>query len=447
MAASRLNAVSPLALTGHRHAFDRLRAWGAVLVVILHASNSYLLYPMPGLVWHVRHPQPNAMIDGVFWLIAGFIMPLFLVVSGYCAAQSLEQKTPWQFFRARRKRVLLPFILAAACLLPLELYLWLITWVADGHLEPVKLRSLKLGPYHAGLWGFSHLWYLQYLFLYSALLAAATHWGRHWAPVQKYWGQRGQKERLAIRLCCLAVAAGVSILLLTWQPRVVVGFQHSFAPVASKFAWCGLFFLWGVVWRWAEVAARPQRPDPAVPPHEAVTLKFPAAFDESSGALRRLAPEVLVATGLISLAVLLSVMGMLRQDPNGFSSILLATVLTIWAASAVLLLWRVAERLPGTPSSLTRYLSEASFWIYLVHHPIVAIWQLGLRETGWSAMSQFLAVIAGTCACCLGLYEVAVRRTALGALLNGTPQPRPSALSENQEHLVTVAQETIKKAA
>jgi fucose 4-O-acetylase-like acetyltransferase len=385
--------------SGHHLAFERMRAVGAILVVLLHSAIPYIVHPMPNLAWHVRHPQPAAWIDAMFWGIAGFIMPMFLVISGYCAAESLWRRGGSEFLRSRRRRVLLPFIACAMILLPIELYVWLLSWAADGSLELKKLSSLKLGEKHTGLWGFSHLWYLQYLFLYSLLLTGFDNLSRklpesirqlEWAPA-------------AVLTAALVASCG----LLAARPDVVIGFQHSFAPHWAKFLWCGLFFASGVA-----LAAR----------RTIITRDRIAIRPPNHLALAVLPPALIVGAATVRF------MGDSLDGP--VHPVALAGWLTLWAAIAVAACWTAAEAMPRKLSQPTRYLAEASFWVYLTHHPLAGIWQLGLRPTEWPASFQMVAVVVGTLACSLGLYETAVRRTAIGQFLNGQLHGHPKRASE-----------------
>ena len=76
-------------------------------------------------------------------------------------------------------------------------------------------------------------------------------------------------------------------------------------------------------------------------------------------------------------------------------------------------------RYADTPRPVIRYLSDASYWMYLVHVAPV-IWLNGLLATSTApAVVKFAIVLAGTTLISLLTYRYFVRSTIIGELLNG----------------------------
>ncbi|MFO0919384.1 MAG: acyltransferase family protein [Planctomycetaceae bacterium] len=366
----------PLPVAVRRPGLDALRGWATVLVVMLHAGVPYTVAPMPGLPWPVRHTAVSPTVDGLFWGIEGFIMPLFLFLSGYGAAQSWQAK-PREFLASRWRRLGWPMLAAMAVILPLELYIWLTGWALDGQIEWVKLRSLNLQAYHQDLWGLSHLWYLEYLLLYCALFWT----GARWLAQRDRW-----RERLNV--------SSTSLLLLTvpvlWLwPEVIVGFQHGFFPACNKFVFSGLFFFAGIT-----EFHRPTKP-----------LFRP------------------LTAGIIGVALLAGLLPLIHRQAavplEGSERLVLACGLAAFAILAVTTAWHVAWKSTRPTPRVVATLAQASFWIYLVHHPLVAIGQIALRPTGWPALWQFTLCTLGTLAISLASYEWLVRPTRMGAFFEG----------------------------
>lgn len=73
-------------------------------------------------------------------------------------------------------------------------------------------------------------------------------------------------------------------------------------------------------------------------------------------------------------------------------------------------------------STCWRYLSDASYWFYLAHLPVVVALQLALRELALPIALKLTLVLVTTSAILLLSYHYLVRGTLLGALLNGKRQ-------------------------
>ena len=71
------------------------------------------------------------------------------------------------------------------------------------------------------------------------------------------------------------------------------------------------------------------------------------------------------------------------------------------------------------PSPAVSWLADASYWIYLVHVPLVMAVQLLVRSWPAPAAGKFLAVMAIVTPLLLASYRYGVRFTAIGRLLNG----------------------------
>ncbi len=66
-----------------------------------------------------------------------------------------------------------------------------------------------------------------------------------------------------------------------------------------------------------------------------------------------------------------------------------------------------------------RYLSDSSYWLYLVHLPLVIVAQMIVRDWHIEAGIKFLLVSGGVTAFSLLCYQAFVRYTPIGTLLNG----------------------------
>ncbi len=372
---------------------DALRCFAALGVVLLHSCVPYLRYPMPGLTWSVTD-TPNTWIDFLFWSIELFIMPLFLVLAGFFAWQTLQRRGPSALIRGRARRLLIPLLFGAVVILPLDLYCWVGSWVAEGIISPVKLKSLKLDhPIGENLWGLGHLWFLQYVFLYIACLATFAVAAKRYPWIKEF--QPSLKTSLG-----LTVVA--TTLILCVEPQVVWGFQHSFLPVPSKWLYSGIFFTLGLM----------------------LAIHDPKLTWVKSYAPRLAAPALLTCLiallmGRWQLEQWISTSPENRQAAFSMPGILLAAITAASALMTTLSLIGLSLKLiPAVPNSV-RYLAAASFWIYIVHHPILGLTHLDLKLLLPQVSPVVKMTLSFATACCLSLltYEAVVRTTRFGQLL------------------------------
>ena len=66
-----------------------------------------------------------------------------------------------------------------------------------------------------------------------------------------------------------------------------------------------------------------------------------------------------------------------------------------------------------------RYLSDASYWIYLAHLPLIIELQVWIRDWDLPPTVKFTGLCLATTALLLAVYQIGVRHTPIGWLLNG----------------------------
>ena len=369
---------------------DGLRGIAALGVVLLHSCVPYMQPAVPGLAWSVND-RPHWLASQCFWLIELFVMPVFLVLAGYFAWRSLTRSGVAELIRSRARRLLVPLGFGAVVVLPADLYIWLTGWVADSKIPLRKMQSLKFSDgIDQDLWGLSHLWFLQYLFLYILVLGSV------------YWGlQRSSflRRMLHSSRFCFASLFSAAWLTLIFAPEVVWGFQHSFYPVASKWIYSGAFFALGI---WV------------------------AYFDSEMQWLTTTRFRHASFAVALSLPAMLLGQWHLRGGDQQVASLLLAVTTTASATLITLASMGYAASIKRPLSERWSYLAASSFWIYLVHHPILGLLQIDMK---WMMpeISSIIKVLLGmlvSVALSLATYEIVVRKTALGRLLGFQYSPR-----------------------
>ena len=356
---------------------DFVRGLAALGVILLHAGVPYLQNPMPGLAWPVQDGK-SSFVDAVFWGNEIFIMPVFLILAGMLAWRTVHRKGQRALISSRARRLLIPFAFGLVVILPADLYVWLAGWVTEGIIAPVKLKSLKFeNGIDKELWGTSHLWFLMYLFLFVAALGIGYRF---------FKGQRWSTRWTAAAI----LLAGITSLV--FAPEVVWGFQHAFLPVPSKFIYSMTFFMGGAL----------------------IAAKDPGFHRLNSVSSRLILPAIALLAFTIALG---------RWSLSGGSSDLANTTL---AAMTTISAWAVSLGLIGLAiqhithlNKATAYLAAASFWVYLVHHPILGLIHVDLKLLMPSVAPGLKMCIAFVLCSFVSLltYEAFVRKTRLGRWL------------------------------
>jgi peptidoglycan/LPS O-acetylase OafA/YrhL len=74
-----------------------------------------------------------------------------------------------------------------------------------------------------------------------------------------------------------------------------------------------------------------------------------------------------------------------------------------------------------------RYLSDASYWMYIIHLPLVMAAQWLVRDWDFPAIVKFVLICAAVSALLLATYRAFVRYTPIGMMLNGR-RARPQSI-------------------
>src|SRR5262249_2384867 len=125
--------------------------------------------------WPIEDQATSPVYDLFVLIVHCFRIPLFFVLSGFFASMVWERRGAWGFVAHRTKRLVLPFVAGMAVIVPLVHVAWVYGTTATDPSHPALagevMKFYREHFRHAVAWG-SHLWFLYYLILYSAVLAA-----------------------------------------------------------------------------------------------------------------------------------------------------------------------------------------------------------------------------------------------------------------------------------
>lgn len=140
---------------------------------------------------------------------------------------------------------------------------------------------------------------------------------------------------------------------------------------------------------------------------------------------RRWLPYLLLALCLILISFALS--GVVLSAPGApkrpFSATTLRLVSAILYAPAIWIstfaVIGLALRFMSGFSPTWRYLADASYWLYLIHMPIVMALQVALSQLDWPGLVKFAIILIVAIPPMLVSYHLLVRFAFIGAILNG----------------------------
>lgn len=101
------------------HWMDNLRTVIIFLVVLYHVGGVYEAAGLWASFWIVDDPNTISWVGIVGIVFDIFIMTTLFLVSGYLAPASLKNKSAWEFFKGKFKRLMIPWAIAVLTLIPL----------------------------------------------------------------------------------------------------------------------------------------------------------------------------------------------------------------------------------------------------------------------------------------------------------------------------------------
>jgi glucans biosynthesis protein C len=382
--------------TLHRlHALDNLRALMMWLGIVLHVAANHLTGPML-LPWRDTATSPIA--DLIVAVIHVFRMPVFLILAGYFVALLVERRGAGQMLSHRMRRIALPFVV-----------FWPLVFALTGVLALLYVHRAERGYFglsseivptlpHVPLINTLHMWFL-YQLSGLAVLTFAALWVAARVPKSLRDGASMVWRLLGERPWGFLVLALPLGLIGAQSPLGVLTVTGSFAPPLNEWLHHGLFYAFGYF-----LYVHRQR---LLAHYARLCTRFGWA-----GAL----------FCVVSLGMLREVQ--LHPETSGFAFRVLAALTynaATWLWSFALI--GLALRHLGRRSAALQYMSDSSYWVYLVHMLGTIGFGALLYGVPLPAELKMLLNIAATTVMGLATYRLFVRNTGVGQLLNGRRIP------------------------
>src|SRR5262249_8486191 len=141
----------------------------------------------------------------------------------------------------------------------------------------------------------------------------------------------------------------------------------------------------------------------------------------------RYGKSYLAAAALAFVPLLPLVHRQLTAELTGTPRVVLAGLLALFAWLMIFGLFGTFLLMKRGCNSATRYLADASYWVYLVHFPFVGLAQIAIARLPILTPVKFLLAATITVALSLMTYHVCARYTWVGEFLNGSRRQRQTA--------------------
>ncbi len=368
---------------------DNLRALAMLLGVFLHSA---LAYAQPAqTVWLATDSRASVPLDASIWFIHLFRMGLFFLLSGYFAKLVIERKGLRHFMWNRFLRVVVPFVLFYPFLLAAMTIV--IVFSLAYLVEPLGLMGFiaaavkdSSGAQKSQPLTTMHLWFLYYLMAFSAIGALLRN-------VKQLKLEKSFRHSKWLFLCPLLLIPGA---LAAGAPMPA---PESFIPQWWPFAFYGLFYVAG----W-QLFGREQFLDswrPYVWHVAAICMLMFVPY-------YMLMPVLDLSTIVAGTSSQVFWIRFVEACLTAYLSVLLTITSLL-----------LGQRYLAGKSPFLSFVADSSYWVYLLHLPIVLFLQTLLVPLALPWWFKFSVVLVGTVIPCMTTYLVFVRYTPLGWLLHG----------------------------
>jgi len=386
------------------HGLDALRAVAMMLGVWLHAGMPYIT-GLPPFFWAINDPDKSGVIGHSITLVHSWRMETFFLLSGFFTAMLIAKRGAIKTARQRAFRIALPFVAALVIIQPMCAALWGLGYSAQwgfpaGTAVTTMLKTSWGIPVQGSMHEFVRLWHLWFLYeliwfvavgllIHAAcpgVVRRAGHGFGLWLGrvVGSWWG-------------ALLLALPVGTMLLLHHPSGATP-NTTLVPNWSSMAYFALPFACG----WLIYPAREHLNKLArmwwCPMGIGLLIAFPVYLWSIRAGALGLEAETgpnLIGTGSHALMTTGLGLGMI-----GLSLRLLAH--------------------PGPRTErFVRYGSDMAYWVYLAHMPVVVGFGILLVDWRVPALVKMTIVLLASGLVLLASYQLLVRHTPIGRLLNG----------------------------
>ncbi|MEM8704990.1 MAG: acyltransferase family protein [Actinomycetota bacterium] len=367
-----------------RYDLDALRGVAMLLGIVLHAA-------IPFVPYYGADDLGGEILFGLFEYIHLWRMPLFFLLSGFFTTMLWRRRGLQALVHHRLRRIAAPLgvfyvpvivlvivgIVAGYAIADVDIEN--AAGVTDDYESPED-RDEREPDDESDAFSFAHMWFLWHLLWLVAVFAIAA------AGLERLERNRGRSPPARLVDVITWAIPLISVVPFLGMEEDVLGPDTSegLLPAAPVIGFYAMFFFFG-----------------------ALLFRSP----DGAGPIDRIGrrwPLHLLAGG--------AVFAILYADLAGGIAVVLE-VLVAWLVSFGMI--GLFRRHLAQPSYRVRWLSDSSYWMYLMHLPLVFVFQGVVAALSLPSVIGFVLVVLATVAVLAPSYHGLVRYSPIGRLLNG----------------------------
>lgn len=163
-------------MTERRYDIDWLRIIAIVLVLYFHSGMAFIAE----WDWHIQNEERSNLILEINFFLRQFRMPLLFLISGVGSWFAFKKRNVSQYIKERAVRLIIPLVFAMLVIVPPQVYIERVFDDPDSFASYLEFYPsiFSTGPYPAGNLSWHHMWFVLYLFIYSAIAGPAFYFIR-----------------------------------------------------------------------------------------------------------------------------------------------------------------------------------------------------------------------------------------------------------------------------
>ncbi|TXG39301.1 acyltransferase family protein [Seonamhaeicola maritimus] len=372
------------------HSLDSLRAIMMLLGLVIHSAITYGVIDY-GRVWSIKDPNvAHLSNDFIISFIHAFRMQIFFVVAGFFGAMLFYERKPLKMVKNRVERILYPFLVFVLFLWPTIVFAFSYTrFVFAGNTnafnETIGIFSNLLVLIPASTF---HLWFLYYLvlitfasvilgFAFKKLPSASN-------SISKAFSSILQKPLLRI-----VILGSITAIVYFIMGTPSVATSNSFIPDFNTFIYYFAFYIIGWV------------------------------LFKSKHLLESFMKHDWINTAL---AIIMFSIFFFMQSIISYELKIIFKSIMVWFF--IFGITGLFIRYTSNHSARMRYISDSSYWVYLVHLTFTAFIPAFIKDWAIPSTLKMLIVLLTTGVICFVSYHYLVRATFIGRFLNGRKYSR-----------------------